>query len=600
MSKGKSASAKAEEEEHLRILAELRLKALSLASADDPVEGSTSTGANRAEDRYNAELLIRDMERQRLSRRNTDSTSYSGVEDYANDDTITSPISLSHKRSDSWTRENTSLLPNSLLTSPSRPHADVPLDEDDSDEFSARKSFVDIGRRATLMPSSSHSSLNGSQAQPRFSGQRRRTSSTKSSVPSSYGDVEDRHLLDAMLSNDARRNTIVPGRPAFASEEKTPSPTSSSFRGGSGKIPRRASIDLRRARQGSEADIEDVDGALVSSILERRRSTVKSDQTILHHASGPRTSRKYSQHSRPGSQDGPKATPVGNRSSRGSSEDLKNEVAIRSRNQSISSSRSAKSGAAEVIAPPVRSSSRPDIATAASPEQGLHSPRGTHPYGARHAREAADTSGQGFMAVIESSRLGGNVVSSNTRPSVTVIGTSTQGAAEPTVPATASQHQIPTTGGGLHSLRDRPAHHRRSSSDAQTYLEQQRQKPFLGHHRRTSSNDSINKALPARPLSERNPQIPSGHVSQQQRQQDQYLTRLAASVKRNKPLPQAYFVKDELRSSRSSGERAVIYAHKINELAQEESGLLAWLLFTRPNRESCNFVSYSSQDKGAE
>jgi hypothetical protein len=53
--------------------------------------------------------------------------------------------------------------------------------------------------------------------------------------------------------------------------------------------------------------------------------------------------------------------------------------------------------------------------------------------------------------------------------------------------------------------------------------------------------------------------------------------RMLALLQRNKPLPRAALIKDDLKKCRSAGERALLYAHKINELAACESGLSVWI-----------------------
>lgn len=56
-------------------------------------------------------------------------------------------------------------------------------------------------------------------------------------------------------------------------------------------------------------------------------------------------------------------------------------------------------------------------------------------------------------------------------------------------------------------------------------------------------------------------------------------------LKRNKPLPRPIFLRDDLRLCRTSGERALLYAQKINELSLCESGLELWIACVRPPGE---------------
>lgn len=281
--KRKTDADRAEEEEHLRILSELRLKALALASTGSTegeseaigASSSTSSSSNAAIaiQRANAELLVRDMEKQRLSRADTVSSMYSsGSGNKNNDDTITSPAMAqarsrsSSRSSSSYRQEDGFSVPfeggegQSFLLAPDRPSADVPLDADGSDEESnTRKSFAATGRRATLMPTSSHSSLSDTQDDRTFS------TFLQARQLDGVDDEDDRRRRDGALGEERRRSTLTPAHVMPSDHAKAI------------KASKRSSRDMTRS-EGTEADVEDEQNPLTSSVLDRRRSTIKAGQ----------------------------------------------------------------------------------------------------------------------------------------------------------------------------------------------------------------------------------------------------------------------------------------------------------------------------------
>lgn len=296
--KRKTDADRAEEEEHLRILSELRLKALALASGQDndtsnriSSSSSSSALAAHANERANAELLVRDMERQRLSRADTVSSTYSNSSNFEridNDDTLTSPnvqkrmSNTSSLSSINDTQTYQSSLPvNGLLYVSDRPSADVPLDADGSDEESnARKSFAAIGRRATLMPTSSQSSLSDAEDIPMSS------TSQHFRHHEELGEDEDRKRRANVISEDRRRSTLTPAHVSLPSSDHTKTH----------KSQKRNSRDMGPL-EGTEADIEDEENPLTSSVLDRRRSTIKAGQMA---DGGIKKSRSKSSLKRPG------------------------------------------------------------------------------------------------------------------------------------------------------------------------------------------------------------------------------------------------------------------------------------------------------------
>lgn len=153
-----------------------------------------------------------------------------------------------------------------------RPNADVPLDADGSDdESNARKSFAAIGRRATLMPTSSHSSFSDI-------GEGKESDNSFLRVQDHYrvDDHEDGSRRAEVVSEERRRSTLTPAH-VIPPEGLSERPRTS-------KSHKRISRDMGPP-EGTEADIEDEKNPLTSSVLDRRRSTIKAGQAA--ESSGP-------------------------------------------------------------------------------------------------------------------------------------------------------------------------------------------------------------------------------------------------------------------------------------------------------------------------
>lgn len=624
--KRKTDADRAEEEEHLRVLAELRLKALALASAPDTQYVSSSTSSSspalgsRSNERTNAELLVRDMEKHRLSRAESTSSTYSSNSAAAaaarNDDTITSPLlhvrsrasshsSFEHDRNREDGRSSSAAA--GLLLASDRPSADVPFDADESDEDArdARKSFAATGRRATLMPTGSYSSISDSEDHTM-------PSHPFLQVKNAYADgSDDRRLSQGTVgatAGERRRSTLTPAHTLPSEHMKA-----------------HKSHHKRLSREygpttGTEADIEDEENPLTSSVLDRRRSTIKvgqdpDGQTVV------KKSRSKSSLKRPSSRD--------NNDQAGTSSFIhrpertsaiivpQQQYPTRPRNQSLSSSQSIRNINAEAVLPPVRSSSRTDSPpirglpleqrsiSLQSLSQRLADPHVLSPsteptlfnvpsalsMSSRHAREGASVSARVSEPGSPTSPSRKFPVDSTDRLTEDIMAAMQQTAATTASSRRSSAEQAKRGSAPRPDL----GYHRRSSSDMLALMAQQRQRPAVGHHRRSSSSiDANQKALPARPASSLQQQKRlSASIAKIQSQQ---YAKLVALLTRNKPLPAAAQIKEEIRSCRSAGERAVLYARKINELAMVESGLEQWLSRTQPSGKHSARVPSSSAE----
>lgn len=624
--KRKTDADRAEEEEHLRVLAELRLKALALASAPDTQHVSTSTSSSspalgsRGDERTNAELLVRDMEKHRLSRAESTSSTYSSNSAAAaaarNDDTITSPLlhirsrasshsSFDHDRNDEDGGSSSAAA--GLLLASDRPSADVPFDADESDEDArdARKSFAATGRRATLMPTGSYSSISDSE-------DHMMPSHPFLQVNNAYADgSDDRRLsqgtIGAIAAGERRRSTLTPAHTLPSEHMKAHK-----------SHHKRLSREYGPAT-GTEADIEDEENPLTSSVLDRRRSTIKvgqgpDGQTVV------KKTRSKSSLKRPSSRDSNHQAGTSSfvhRPERTSAIIMpQQQYPTRPRNQSLSSSQSIRSINAEAVLPPVRSSSRPDSPPVSalpleqrsislqSLSQRLADPRTLSPsteptlfnvpstlsMSSRHAREGASVSARVSEPGSPTTPSRKLPVDANDKLTEDIMA-AMQSASTTASPRRSSAEQAKRGSAPRPDL----GYHRRSSSDMLALMAQQRQRPAVGHHRRSSSSiDANQKALPARPASS----------SQQQKRlsasvakiQSQQYAKLVALLTRNKPLPAAAQIKEEIRTCRGAGERAVLYARKINELAMVESGLEQWLSRTQPSgKHSARVLSSSAE-----
>lgn len=208
--------------------------------------------------------------------------------------------------------------------------------------------------------------------------------------------------------------------------------------------------------------------------------------------------------------------------------------------------------------------------------------------GSQHAREAASVSGRiseppspttpsRALTVDRSDKLTNDIITALHSPS------SKERRTSQTRPLTTSRRSSEER--ALRGSAPRPelGYHRRSSSDMLALMSQQRQKPGSGgHHRRSSSTEIQNKALPTRPSNSDKQARRSASFARLQQQQ---YNKIMALLTRNRPLPPAATVKDDLKTCRSAGERAILYAKKINDLARAESGLVYWLSQARPSGE---------------
>ncbi|KAK9899950.1 hypothetical protein P389DRAFT_6025 [Cystobasidium minutum MCA 4210] len=292
---------------------------------------------------------------------------------------------------------------------------------------------------------------------------------------------------------------------------------------------------------------------------------------------------------------------------------------------SMPSSQSIRSINAETILPPVRSSSRPDstpssnslpleqrsasmqslsqrlaesrsIASSEAPPMPFNTPS-TLTTSSRHAREGASISGRTSEPVSPTSasrKLPDEDSEKLTEDIIAAMQTGSTNAS----PRRSSAEQA------RRGTAPRPdlGYHRRSSSDMLAFMAQQKQRPTAGHHRRSSSSiDANQKALPAKPAS------PAAQQQQQQKAwsasvakvQAQQYAKVVALLSRDKPLPVAAVIKDEIKNCRGAGERAVLYARKINELATIESGLSYWLSKTQPSAPDVNDPQWARRRSSA-
>lgn len=285
----------------------------------------------------------------------------------------------------------------------------------------------------------------------------------------------------------------------------------------------------------------------------------------------------------------------------------------RPRNESLSSSTSIKSINAETILPPVRSSSRPDSPPSTGlplehrsaslqslvlhliPKEQHHEVNASTSLtsNTQHAREAASISGrisEPPSPTTPNRRLSAN---RNERVDMTALRSpdeqerNTSQMTPPSAVRRSSEEQVKRGS----APRPELGYHRRSSSDMLALMSQQRQKAGLGgHHRRSSSTEIQNKALPTRPTASEKQARLSASLAQIQQQE---YKRVATLLTRNRPLPAAAFIKEDLKQCRSAGERAILYAKKINDIADAESGLVYWLARTRPTGERFLYLSRS-------
>lgn len=291
----------------------------------------------------------------------------------------------------------------------------------------------------------------------------------------------------------------------------------------------------------------------------------------------------------------------------------------RPRNQSLSSSTSIRSINAESVQPPIRSSSRPESPPSTglpleqrstsmqSLSQRLHSREpsfadyipSTLTMSSQHAREGASISRRNSQPPSPTSPS--RRLSSDYRDKLTSDIMTAKQSPDGTAPfksknELSSVSRRSSAEQATRGTAPRPdlGFHRRSSSDMLALMSQQRQQAPPRHHRRTSSNEVQSKALPVNPTASSQPKRRTSSFIKSQQQQ-QY-GKIVALLTRNKPLPAAVSIKEELKNCRSAGERAVMYAKKINDLATTESGLVYWLAQARPSGEYTSFLGSNGKD----
>lgn len=121
-----------------------------------------------------------------------------------------------------------------------------------------------------------------------------------------------------------------------------------------------------------------------------------------------------------------------------------------------------------------------------------------------------------------------------------------------------------------------PARHRRASSGDHAQSPESTS-PLTKSHRRASSG-GVGVA--------RHPSARGDRVSNTDTLAALDVDKIRALLKRNKPLPRCVFLRDDIKSCRSAGERAVMYARKINDLSLCESGLEYWITQTRQGKDA--------------
>lgn len=140
-------------------------------------------------------------------------------------------------------------------------------------------------------------------------------------------------------------------------------------------------------------------------------------------------------------------------------------------------------------------------------------------------------------------------------------------------------------------------------------------RPTFGHHR-TSSSGQIGKAISPPPGHKRTgsstsqrsigkarpagmPRLPSHSEAVPQLDMEKVRKLLV----RNRPAPRAALLREDLRRAKTTGERAVLYAQKINDLSVCESGLEYWIMHVRPPAPSSayrhTFASHSRKGSDA-
>lgn len=625
--KRKTSAERQEEEEHLQALADLRLRALALASAD---EESGSTGAT-ATQRDNAELLVRNMQEARLS-----------------------AIPL-YRQTSSATDSSTYSQQSPIAQFANTGFGQIPIAQ-------PQQEILHISSPKRSTPSSlrsAHSSRPGS-ALSFNDGADLPQSRIPISTSSEIGDAtflqhhavdvsEDEAERQAVLAESRRRSTLVPcGKASPARRESVERHT----RSGSGSGSRRSHTEgfwltrnsfdgkdmSKPPDSGDEADMDE--GPVEAELLERRRSTIKAGRMSPPGAKVPLDAALYddrllylvSTDVSPCS---------GRRGSPRPSTSLPSRSIVRDF-EAASDDNADISAITDAYAPPERTSSRPispEVSRPVSPlkfRSGSFLDRTTSPSTVSPKDSALDKTftapGRDRDASMSSwharqrAESGVSAAASGSPPSPTQprrifdeLSSAITAAMEkpPRSPTNASpineMKSLPST--PLQNIEENPfgtptatesvvaspkglgpaspAHlsHRRSSSDMAPLsivrpAAQHRRTTSSDHvgkvsspppgHRRTSSSVSTRSAGRARPAGL--PRLPS-HFETLPQIDPEHVRKLLV---RNKPFPRAALLREDLRRTKSSAERAVLYAQKINDLSICETGLEYWLLHVRP------------------
>ena len=76
--------------------------------------------------------------------------------------------------------------------------------------------------------------------------------------------------------------------------------------------------------------------------------------------------------------------------------------------------------------------------------------------------------------------------------------------------------------------------------------------------------------------------------------------KMRALLSRNKPLPQACLLRDDFRACKGAGEKAILYATKINELSVCESGLAIWIMRMKQTEQGKHAQPYRWKPGGSQ
>ena len=264
--KRKTSAERQEEEEHLQALADLRLRALALANADDD---SPEVSQASAAQRGNAELLVRDMQGPRLSaiplNRQESSATDSSI--YSEQSPVASLAQQNFGSSQQLESDGTIL----HITSP-KSHTASSTRSAHSSQPGSSMSYTD----APLEPG--HEATTGSDAGDR--------TFLQDSAAADVDVSEDEAERKAILAESRRRSTLVPANPGkqpssagtAAAHTRHESDSKIARRPADGLWLTRNSFDGKEMPKmldsGDEADLDDE--PIEPELLERRRSTLKA------------------------------------------------------------------------------------------------------------------------------------------------------------------------------------------------------------------------------------------------------------------------------------------------------------------------------------